>query len=1111
MTLGVVAALVSCQKSEVSEVSTANSVSFYSTINEMTRVNGNSFESGDQISVFALEGETSFAENVAYLYTGSLFASSSPITYASSDQLLSFYAIYPYSDSAATAFDFEIATDQTTDVESSDLLVASVADSHELTPDLQFKHKFAKINVNVEGVEDVEVAVTAMNLVSCDVVADTYEGSGNTTAITPVVTGEGSYSAIVAPQTIYSTGVFVSVSFNGTTVSWVPESNIEIKSGYMYTCSVSIESGEVTFAGMIESWNDGGDLSGDIEEAADGTYLADFSATSYPEEDVWVISDTTAQTADFLGFSAALVALESSGRQISVEFPNLESIPSDAMFGDASAASISASVLVSITADVATSIGESAFSGASKLATLNAPMVVSVGSYAFSSCKSLSTVSLPLAETVGMYAFYNCSSLETIDAEAVLSVDYYGFALSGLKAINMPVATTLGESAFRDCNSLVDVNLPLASDIGKAAFITNDALVSISLPSAVTLSSGVFSACESLESVDLPVATVVGYELCSWAEKVSTVNMPGVTALENFALWHCDLKTLTLATLDGCKLTSIASNALYTTSDVNLTLGIENADLVDGNTLTVGDFSSTFASITLVGESASGESRLAEINATTYPSGDVWVITDTTGVSSDFAGLRDALNSVYEADPTRMIELEFPNLEAAPDNTLYVYETYENNLNVISIDLPVATSVGEWSFKNCDALKSISLPSVTSVGEYAFNECDAIESVYLPSATNIQAFSFYSCDSLVSFEAPLAVTTGDGVFFYSSKLSSIVLPSATTFGDFGFGYCSALTNLELATAEGAVFESFHTRAFSGTTTSKITLTTGSANSEFVNGSLLTVGDFSATFGSIVVEGAGTPTGDYTLSTFSATSYPSDDTWVILDATAESSDDFEGLRAALSAVNTEDATRMISLEFPALESVPANAIYVKADDFNKKNSNIISVSLPLATTIGEEAFKNCGAMTSFSTPNAVTIGNSAFYYASAIAEIDLPNAITIGEYAFGGCSVVPSVYLPVATTIGASSFFACSAIALFDAPEVTTTGMMSLGFCNALTTLKLATAADATLASVDSNTFMGSYPANIDLVVGASNTQFVNGTTITVGAFSATFKSITVAE
>ncbi len=262
MTLGVLATLASCQKAEVEEVSATDVVSFSSSINQMTRVNGNAFESGDQISVFALEGSSSYAENVMYSYDGSLFASTAPIFYSGSDQLLSFYAIYPYSDAATTEFDFAIATDQTVDAESSDLLVAVAESTNESTPELQFDHKFAKVNVNINdaSAEDVDVYVTAQSTVACDVVAGTYSGTGNVAAITPSYSGDDTFSAIVAPQTIYSTGVFITVAINGESYTWVPDGNIELKSGYMYTCNVSVSNGEVIFEGLIESWNDGGDI-----------------------------------------------------------------------------------------------------------------------------------------------------------------------------------------------------------------------------------------------------------------------------------------------------------------------------------------------------------------------------------------------------------------------------------------------------------------------------------------------------------------------------------------------------------------------------------------------------------------------------------------------------------------------------------------------------------------------------------------------------------------------------------------------------------------------------------------------------------------------------------
>ena len=57
-----------------------------------------------------------------------------------------------------------------------------------------------------------------------------------------------------------------------------------------------------------------------------------------------------------------------------------------------------------------------------------------------------------------------------------------------------------------------------------------------------------------------------------------------------------------------------------------------------------------------------------------------------------------------------------------------------------------------------------------------------------------------------------------------------------------------------------------------------------------------------------------------------------------------------------------------------------------------------------TSIGNDAFNRCSALTSVTIPNSVTsIGNSAFYGCSSLISVTIPNSVTsIGGSAFSGC-------------------------------------------------------------------------------------------------------------
>ena len=67
-------------------------------------------------------------------------------------------------------------------------------------------------------------------------------------------------------------------------------------------------------------------------------------------------------------------------------------------------------------------------------------------------------------------------------------------------------------------------------------------------------------------------------------------------------------------------------------------------------------------------------------------------------------------------------------------------------------------------------------------------------------------------------------------------------------------------------------------------------------------------------------------------------------------------------------------------------------------------------LPNATTIGDEAFRNCRGLTSVLLPNATTIGDKAFRDCSSLTSVLLPKASEIGQGAFSGCDALEVVVL-----------------------------------------------------------------------------------------------------
>lgn len=261
-------ALSACEETNTTpepdpDPSTTEDVSFSSTID-----GGSYFATGDEISVFAYEGEDQVAGNVKYRFANEQFTSDDPIEYEDEEQNLAFYAIYPYATTVAESFSFTAAEDQSTEAAylASDLLAATIASAHNATPTLPFYHKFAKVVVNIDeadvDVTDAVITFSAKTSADCDIVAGTYTTSGDNADIVAYQSGDSQYSAVVAPQTFAAGAVVVSVEVDGVIYTWKATGDIELGSGEMYTCELTLIEGEITLTGQIEDWAEGEEVEG---------------------------------------------------------------------------------------------------------------------------------------------------------------------------------------------------------------------------------------------------------------------------------------------------------------------------------------------------------------------------------------------------------------------------------------------------------------------------------------------------------------------------------------------------------------------------------------------------------------------------------------------------------------------------------------------------------------------------------------------------------------------------------------------------------------------------------------------------------------------------------
>jgi hypothetical protein len=123
-----------------------------------------------------------------------------------------------------------------------------------------------------------------------------------------------------------------------------------------------------------------------------------------------------------------------------------------------------------------------------------------------------------------------------------------------------------------------------------------------------------------------------------------------------------------------------------------------------------------------------------------------------------------------------------------------------------------------------------------------------------------------------------------------------------------------------------------------------------------------------------------------------------------------------------------------------------------------------------TSIGEQAFGYCSALTSATIPNSVTsIRNRAFQECTALTSVTFGNSVTsIGSDAFFNCSQLKEVTLPNSlTSIGSWTFYNCSSLTEVTIPNrVTSIGELSFYNCTGLTSVTIG----SSVASLGSGAF-----------------------------------------
>lgn len=230
------------------------------------------FESGDEIGIFAYNGDKAVASNVKYTYNGSTWSAENAIT--SDGSQLKYYAYYPYMDGVTdpSAINVTVNADQTGGFSKDDVLTAqnTAAEAGATSVSLTFGHAMAMVQVSLmkEATDDANATVTLQSISPETKVnakdSSTVAASGNLTSVSMKKAAESlTYRAVVPEQTITAGSKLLTIVAGGKPYDVTFSADVKYERGKLLQITVNKlnalpEGTAVTIGGAaISGWTPG--------------------------------------------------------------------------------------------------------------------------------------------------------------------------------------------------------------------------------------------------------------------------------------------------------------------------------------------------------------------------------------------------------------------------------------------------------------------------------------------------------------------------------------------------------------------------------------------------------------------------------------------------------------------------------------------------------------------------------------------------------------------------------------------------------------------------------------------------------------------------------------
>ena len=450
-------------------------------------------------------------------------------------------------------------------------------------------------------------------------------------------------------------------------------------------------------------------------------------------------------------------------------------------------------------------------------------------------------------------------------------------------------------------------------------------------------------------------------------------------------------------------------------------------------------------------------------------------------------------------------------------------KAFERCTALSSIDIPASvTTIGEHAFSLCYSLSSIELPtSLTAICGSAFEACSGLTSITIPaSVTSIGDYAFLGCTGLSAFmvdNGNTAYAAEDGVLFNKDKTTLHIYPngnkrdtytipaSVTRIANHAFAYCTGLTTVFMEpttppTLGNSAFDNCDKLdAIYVPAASLDAYKTAWTNyASKIQGYDGTCGDnvywsYNSTNKTLTIFGTGAMA-DYSYTNRPWYSFRTDITTVDIrnGVTTIGNEAFDGCYALTNISIPTSVTSIGDYAFQYCTGLESISVASGNTKYDSRNDCNAIIETTSNTLM-------LGCMNTV-IPNTVTsIGSSAFYECYDLKEITIPASVTsIGDYAFAYCDGLTSITIPASvTSIGDYAFAYCDGLTSITIPaSVTSIGNKAFAYCDDLTSITISEG----VTSIGQFAFNGCY-ALTSITIPASVTSighyaFQNCTSLT---------------